>query len=265
MTASTVGDVVAARPRAVRVITTIAAREIFRQLAQPAALVTQAIQLGFFFLVYAIGVGSMVGQTGDVAFAAYVFPGIVMIHLATAASSMGLSFAWDKEFGFIRELLVAPAPRWTLPVGKATGAGSFVAAQSGILLLFTPLAGVPLTASRWLQSLGVCVLAAAAFSLIGLLVAVTVQRAETAQGFVQIAMFPMLFLSGAVFRADTAPGWLGVIIQLNPLTYCVDLLRHTLLTQTGSVPAAANPAVETVCLVAGIVVAVLGIARRLRG
>lgn len=265
MTALTADDLVTTRAKAAAVVRTIAGREIHRQLAQPAALVTQAIQLCFFFLVYAIGIGSMVGETGDMSFVAYVFPGIIMIHLATAASSMGLSFAWDREFGFIRELLVAPAPRWTLPVGKAAGAGLFVSAQCGILLLFAPLADVPLTAPSWLLSLGVCALAAAAFSLLGLIVAVSVRRAETAQGIVQIAMFPMLFLSGAVFRPDTVPGWLGVIIQLNPLTYCVDLLRHTLLNPSASIPSAANPAVEAMCLIVGIVAAVLVVSRKVRG
>lgn len=251
--------------RSVSVIGTIAAREIRRQLAQPAALITQAIQLGFFFLVYAIGIGSMVGASGDVSFVAYVFPGIVMIHLATAASSMGLSYAWDREYGFIRELLVAPAPRWTLPVGKAAGAASFVAAQCGLLLLFAPLADISLTVPRWILAVAACALAAGAFSLLGLLVAVTVRRAETAQGCVQIAMFPMLFLSGAVFRADTVPGWLAGVIAVNPLTYCVDLLRHTLLGPTMTASSAGSPGAEVTGLIIGAVGAVAIITRRLRG
>lgn len=237
-----------ALPFSVRVIQTIALREVARQLAQPANLMAQAIQLGFFFLVYAIGMGSMIGKTGGITFTAFIFPGVIMIHLATSASTMGLSFAWDREFGFIRELLVAPPPRWTLPVGKAWGAALLVGGQCALLLLLAPLADIPVTAASWAKSVLVCAATAVAFNLVGLIIAVLVRRAESAQGVIQIAMFPLLFLSGAIFRPDTAPGWLAMIIGLNPLTYCVDLLRQTLLPEMGTIPTMAGPLVESVAL-----------------
>ncbi|MEU8568904.1 ABC transporter permease [Streptomyces pathocidini] len=213
-----------------RAVAVIAHRDLLRQAKRPGTLISQGVQILFFVLVYAVGFDGMIGSVDEgVPFSAYVFPGIIAIQVVSIGVASGQTYAWDREYGVLRELLVAPVPRVCLPLGKVAAGAGTVTVQSVLMLAFAPLMGIQLTPSRFAAAAGCYALAAAVFSVIGLCLATVIQRVQTLQATVQMAMFPMLFLSGSVFSAQDAPGWLAVIMYLNPMTYAVDLARQTLL------------------------------------
>ncbi|SCK48447.1 ABC transporter permease [Streptomyces sp. WMMB 322] len=214
---------------ALRAVGVIAHRDLLRQVKKPGVLCSQGVQILFFVLVYAVGFDGMVGSVGSMPFSAYVFPGIIAIQVVSISIASGQSYAWDREYGVLRELLVAPVPRVCLPLGKVLAGTGMVTVQSIVMLAFSPLMGVPLAPARFVATVGCYALAAMVFSVIGLCLATLIQRVQTLQATVQMAMFPMLFLSGSVFAADDAPAWLAWIMHANPMTYAVDLARQTLL------------------------------------
>ncbi|MGW2562008.1 ABC transporter permease [Streptomyces sp. NPDC001514] len=221
---------------ALRAVAVIAHRDLLRQVKRPGVLFSQAVQIVFFVLVYAIGFDGMIGSVGSVPFSAYVFPGIIAIQVVSIGIASGQTYAWDREYGVLRELLVAPVPRVCLPLGKVVAGAGMVTTQSVVMLAFSPLMGVVLTPGRFAAAVGCYALAATVFSVIGLCLATVITRVQTLQATVQLAMFPMLFLSGSVFSAEDAPAWLAWIMHLNPMTYAVDLARQTLLGVDGLMP-----------------------------
>lgn len=221
---------------AVRAVGVIAHRDLLRQVKKLGVLCSQAVQILFFVLVYAVGFDGMVGSVGSLPFSAYVFPGIIAIQVVSVGIASGQSYAWDREYGVLRELLVAPVPRICLPLGKVLAGAGMVTLQSIVMLAFSPLMGVPLTPTRFLGAVGCYALAATVFSVIGLCLATLIKRVQTLQATVQMAMFPMLFLSGSVFAPGDAPAWLAWIMHANPMTYAVDLARQTLLGGGGLLP-----------------------------
>jgi ABC-2 type transport system permease protein len=212
-----------------RPVAVIAHREILRQLKQPVTIFTQVAQLGFFLVVYGIGFASMIGSAAGVPFAAYVLPGILAINAVTTGTGAGLSFAFDRDYGFMREMFIAPVPRLAIPLGKALGVTVQAVAYSALLLVAAPALGVTLSPARVGATLAGCALTTAVFCALGLALATLITKVQVLQGVIQLAMFPLLCLSGSVFSPKQAPAWLDAAIRANPMTYAVDLLRHTLL------------------------------------
>lgn len=241
---------------ALRAVAVIAHRDLLRQVKKLGVLCSQAVQILFFVLVYAVGFDGMVGSVGSLPFSAYVFPGIIAIQVVSIGIASGQSYAWDREYGVLRELLVAPVPRICLPLGKVLAGAGMVTLQSIVMLAFSPLMGVPLTPARFFAAVGSYALAATVFSVIGLWLATLIKRVQTLQATVQMAMFPMLFLSGSVFAPGDAPEWLAWIMHANPMTYAVDLSRQTLLGGGGLLPWWAD-----LCTLGAILAVVLALLR----
>jgi ABC-2 type transport system permease protein len=227
--------------------------------------VSQLLQLVFFLLVYAIGFNRMVGSVDGVPFSGYVFPGILAIQTASGCISSGMSFAWDREFGFLREMLVAPVPRWSLALGKAAGSIVPCVVQGAVTMLLAPVAGVHIGLRGAVLGLAAVAVTAGTFCGVGLLAALLFRRVETLQQVVQLVMFPLLFLSGSVFRPDQVPTWLSTAIWFNPLSYAVDLLRQALITAPGGghLPHLVPAGVDLAALAALTAVLAIGVRRRL--
>ncbi|MET9026150.1 ABC transporter permease [Nocardia sp. NPDC004168] len=217
----------------IRAVAVIAYRDLQRQIRRPGLLISNAAQLLFFIVIYAVGFDAMVGNVGTVSFSAYILPGIIAIQVATIGIATGLSYAWDREFGVLREMTVAPVPRMCLPMGKVAGTGVVVGAQSSLLLLCAPVFGLSPTAAQIAAAAAIYLFGSAVFSLLGLFLATALRQIQTLQAGVQITMLPMLFLSGSVFQPAGVPSWLSVLIRLNPLTYLVDMGRQVLVGGPG--------------------------------
>ncbi len=214
-------------------------RELIRFVRTRTRILSSFIQPVLFLFVLGYGMSTLVGTTAGFTFKKFLFPGIVAMSVVMTAIFSAISIVWDREFGFLREMLVAPVGRGSLVVGKTLGGASIATAQGTIMLVLAPLIGVHLTALLVVEVIGLELLMAVAMTTFGVFVASRIQRIEAFQVVMQLVLFPMLFLSGALFPLEGLPGWLAVLTRINPLTYAVDPLRRVVFAAQNMPPAAA--------------------------
>ena len=201
-------------------------RELIRFERTRTRILSGLIQPVLFLIVLGYGMSGLVGSTAGFDFKKFMFPGIMAMSVVTTAIFSGMSIVWDREFGFLREMLVAPTSRASLALGKTAGGATVAAAQGSIMLVLAPLIGVHLTVVLVLEIIGLELLMAIALTAFGVFVASRIQKMEGFQVVMQMLLFPMIFLSGALFPLNSLPGWLTVLTRINPLTYAVAPLRQ---------------------------------------
>jgi ABC-2 type transport system permease protein len=219
--------------RNARAIVMVWMRDLIRLKRTPTRIVTGIAQPLLFLFVLGAGLQHLIGaqRAGGVDYQQYLFPGILAMSVLTSALFSAIAIVWDREFGFMREMLVAPVSRSSLVFGKALGGGSVAVVQGLILVVVAPLVGVHLTVGRFFAMLGFLLLLAFALTAFGIVIASRMQRMESFQMVMALVLQPMLFLSGAIFPLVALPKWLGVITRLNPATYGIDAIRRVLLPQ----------------------------------
>jgi len=213
-------------------------RELIRFERTRTRILSGLIQPVLFLIVMGYGMAGLVGSTAGFDFKKFMFPGIMAMSVVTTAIFSGMSIVWDREFGFLREMLVAPTSRASLALGKTAGGASVAAVQGTIMLVLAPLIGVRLTPVLVLEIVGLELLMAVALTAFGVFVASHIERMEGFQVVMQMLLFPMIFLSGALFPLNSLPGWLTVLTRINPLTYAVAPLRQVVFAAQNMPPAA---------------------------
>jgi ABC-2 type transport system permease protein len=187
-----------------------------------------------FLLVFSIGLARVIGDDalpGHTSYRIFIFPGILAMSIISSALISCVSIVWDREFGFMREMLVAPVSRAALIAGKTLGGSSIAMTQGLILLVLAPAVGVHLTIPRLVSLVAALILMAFAITALGIVLASSVDRIQTLQTVMTVVIQPVIFTSGALFPIKNLPAWLGVVCRLNPATYGVDLARRALLGQ----------------------------------
>ncbi|GGO87601.1 ABC transporter permease [Wenjunlia tyrosinilytica] len=216
----------AADLRAVRVLWQ---REVIRFGRNRLRVAMSAVTPLMFLLILGTGLNSALSSQQDSLrdFRAFLFPGVLLMAVQAPAVAAGASIVWDRQAGFLRQMLVAPVRRSPLLTGTCLGGATAGVGYGLPILCLGGMVGIPYRPELVLalMELG---LIAFAFTALGVLVAVCAKRPETFQVVVGLCMMPLLFLSGAVFPAGGLPGWLGTAVMANPLTYAVDALRRTL-------------------------------------
>ncbi len=182
-----------------------------------------------WLVVLGMGLRPVFKESGGVDYIQFIFPGIVAMSLIFSAMWSGMSIIWDREFGFLKEILVAPIPRTSIVAGKIMGGTTQAMVQGGITLVFAPLIGVKISLVGFVSLIGIMLIISFTLSSMGIALA---SRIYSYEGFGTISNFvimPLFFLSGAVYPVQTLPSWLKVIVSLNPVTYGVDLMRGAVL------------------------------------
>lgn len=221
-----------------RTVAMVWRRELIRFLRTRTRILTGLAQPILFLFVLGYGIGPLVGSVGGVGFATFVFPGVVAMSVATTAIFSAVSIVWDREFGFLREMLVAPVSRTALVLGKTAGGATVATMQGTIMLVLAPLVGIRLTVPLVGTVIALELLMAVALTAFGVFIASRLTRMESFQMVMQLVLLPMIFLSGAMFPLRGLPLWLTVLTRLNPLTYAVDPLRRTVFAAQHVPPAA---------------------------
>lgn len=190
-----------------------------------------AISLPLLFLfVFGSGLSSRMGiLSPGVNFAQFIFPGIIGMTVLMSSFMAGVSVVWDREFGFLKEVLVAPINRASVAVGKTLGAATVALIQGTIILLFAPMIGVSLSARTVLALLPLMFLLATSMGSFGVLLATRIRSIEAFQAVMQMLMFPMMFLSGVFFPLQGLPAWMDVLVKINPATYGIATIRQVAL------------------------------------
>ena len=206
-------------------------------------MVTSLMQPLLFLFVLGTGLSSLMGGTGaasDVNVRTFLFPGVLTLAvLFTAVFSAG-SIVWDREFGFLREMLVAPVGRWAIVVGKCVGGATVATFQGLVLLALAGLVGVPYNPLMIVLVVAELMLIALMITAFGVMVAARIKTFQAFMAMTQVLMLPMFFLSGALFPLNNLPTWLTILTHINPLTYAVDLVRRTIFAFIDVGPAGAS-------------------------
>lgn len=226
--------------RVLRSVYIIWYRELLR-LWRDKIRVVGAIALPLLFLViFSSGLSRTMGLLAPgIDFTKFMYPGIIGMSVLMTALMSAVSIVWDREFGFLREVLVAPINRASVVMGKALGGATVAMIQGTIILLLAPLFGIPLSPLFVLELWSLMLLVAWSLSGLGILVASRMKSMEAFQIVMQVLVFPMIFLSGVFFPVGNLPAWLNAIVKVNPATYGVDAIRQLMLGRIlpeGSLP-----------------------------
>jgi ABC-2 type transport system permease protein len=203
-------------------------RELIRYSRNRVRIVTSLAQPVLFLLVLGSGLSPIVrsGPGPHVDFKTFMFPGVIAMTILFTAIFSAVSIVWDREFGFLREMLVAPIRRGALVTGKSLGGATVATLQGVIMLALAPLVHVPWSPTLILELLVLMAMCAAMLTSIGVLAASRMQQVESFQVVMQLFVLPMFFLSGAVFPLSNLPGWLGFLTKIDPVSYIVDPMRR---------------------------------------
>ncbi len=245
MTTATATEVVRVRvpPRTfrneLRAMKIVWRRELIRFVNDRMRIVTALIQPLLFLFVLGAGLNQLVrASTFGVDLKTFIYPGILCISVMFTAMFSAASIVWDREFGFLREMMVAPVRRSSIVIGKALGGATVASFQGVILILIAPLVGVHYQPILILGILAIQALLAFAITAFGLMVAVRIKTMQAFMGVMQMIVMPMFFISGALFPVAGLPAWLAVLNRLDPLTYAVDPMRRLVFSHLDLGPAA---------------------------
>jgi len=159
-----------------------------------------------------------------------LLPGIIAQTLLFTSIFLGISVIWDRQFGFMKEILVAPIGRISIFAGKMFGVGTAAMFQGIIVIILGFIIGIPLTLIAVSSALPLMILITIGLTCIGLIIASLMTSLESFGTIVTFVNMPMFFLSGALFPVTNLPAWIKWAFYINPLTYGVDSLRTVMLS-----------------------------------
>ncbi|MDP9101029.1 MAG: ABC transporter permease [Actinomycetota bacterium] len=210
----------------VRAATVVWQREMIRFGQDRTRMLSSLVQPLLFLFVLGSGLSSIVRTgSGTVTFRTFLFPGVLATSVLFTAAFSGISMVWDREFGFLREMLVAPVSSAAILTGKCLGGATVATLQSLVILGLAGLVGVPYAPVMMAELVVLLFLMAFLVTAMGLLMAARIKQVQSAMPLIQMIIMPMMFLSGSLFPLSGLPGWLSVVCRLNPLTYAVEPLR----------------------------------------
>ena len=213
-----------------RGIYTIWYRDLLRFWRDKMRMVTSLAFPLLFLIVFGSGLSGSMGMLAPgIDFSKFMFPGIIGMTVLMTSFMSGVSVVWDREFGFLREVLVAPISRVAVAAGKTLGGATIALIQGIIILLFAPLFGVAFPVEILPKLIPVMFLVACALSAMGIFLASWIKSMEAHQAVMQLLIFPMVFLSGIFFPVNNLPLWMSVLVKINPATYGVDPIRQLVL------------------------------------
>jgi ABC-2 type transport system permease protein len=221
--------------RAIRVVWK---RELIRFSRNRLRIVTSLVQPILFLFILGTGLSPIISTGGHFNFRTFMFPGVLSMTVLFTSIFSAISIVWDREFGFLREMLVAPVHRSALVFGKCLGGATVATIQGMIMLALAGAVGVGYHPVMIGILIGEMALTAFALTSFGVLVASRISQIEAFQVVTQFIVLPMFFLSGAVFPTSELPTWLSVLTKIDPLSYAVAPLRHAVFANVRLTPRA---------------------------
>jgi ABC-2 type transport system permease protein len=215
-------------------------RELIRYSRNRIRIVTSLAQPILFLFVLGSGLSPLIKSNSGphVDFKTFLYAGVIAMTILFTAIFSAVSIVWDREFGFLREMMVAPIRRGALVIGKTLGGATVATLQGVIMLLLGPLVHVPYKPVLLLEILLLMALCALMLTSIGVMAASRMQQVESFQVVMQLFVLPMFFLSGAVFPLKGLPQWLSVLTRIDPVSYIVDPMRRAVFSHINMSPAA---------------------------
>jgi ABC-2 type transport system permease protein len=251
--------------RAIRVVWK---RELIRFSRDRLRILTSLIQPFLFLFVLGTGIATLASAgTHGVNFKTFIYPGVLCMAVMFTAMFSAASIVWDREFGFLREMMVAPVRRSSIVLGKVAGGATVATFQGLIVIAIAGLVEVPYELSLILELFALSMLLAFAITAFGVMFAARINQMQSFMALMQMVIMPMFFLSGAMFSVANLPQWLAILNRLDPLTYAVDPMRRAIFAHLDVSPAAREALIPGVTwfgwrvptLLEAAVIAVLGL------
>jgi ABC-2 type transport system permease protein len=214
-------------------------RELIRFRTDRLRAVTALIQPVLFLFVLGTGLGALAGHSlpPGVSFKTFIFPGVLAMSVLFTAIFSAASIVWDREFGFLREILVAPVSRASIVVGKCLGGATIATFQGIIFLALAGFADVPYNPVLMLTLIGELLLLSFTLTAFGVMMAARIKQFQAFMALTQMLVMPLFFLSGALYPLTGLPVWLSVLTRIDPLTYVVGPMRHAVFSHLDIPPA----------------------------
>jgi ABC-2 type transport system permease protein len=215
-------------------------RELIRFQRDRLRAVTSLIQPLLFLLVLGTGLSSLAAGSmpHGVSFKSFIYPGVLAMSVMFTAIFSAGSIVWDREFGFLREMLVAPVSRSAIVIGKCLGGATIATFQGIIMLALAGLADVPYNPVLLLTLVGELLLLSFTLTAFGVMMAARITQFQAFMALTQMLVMPLFFLSGALYPLNGLPAWLSVLTRIDPLTYIVGPMRDAVISHLNVSPLA---------------------------
>lgn len=205
-------------------------RELRRYVRSRAQLVASLGQPLMYLLALGFGLGPVFARAGQGSYLQFVAPGVIAMTILFSSVFSGMGLLWDRQFGFLKETLVAPVPRIHVMLGRTLGAATVATLQGCLVAVICFIAGFRVT--HWTTvplALLFMMLIACVFSALGTAIGATLQNMQGFQLIMNFLVMPIFFLSGALFPLTNLPVALAIATSVDPLAYGVDGLRLSLI------------------------------------
>jgi ABC-2 type transport system permease protein len=224
-----------------RAVSIVWQRELIRFRSDRLRAVTSLVQPILFLFVLGTGLSALAskGLPPGVSFKTFIYPGILAMSVLFTAMFSAASIVWDREFGFLREMLVAPVSRWALVLGKCLGGATVATFQGIVILILAGVAHVPYDPILFLTVIGELLLLSFTITAFGVMMAARIKQIQAFMAVTQMLVMPLFFLSGALYPLNGLPAWLTVLTRFDPLTYIVSPMRQAVFSHLSIAPHAA--------------------------
>jgi ABC-2 type transport system permease protein len=215
-----------------RAVTIVWKRELLRYRSDRLRIISSLVQPVLFLVVLGTGLGNLAGKSlpPGVDFRTYIYPGVLAMSVLFTSMFAAGSIVWDREFGFLREMLVAPIHRWAIVLGKVLGGTTVATIQGFVILALAGIAHVPYNPVLLLTLVGELLLLSFTMTAFGVMMAGRIKQMQAFFALNQMSVMPLFFLSGALYPLNGLPVWLAVLTRLDPLTYIVDPMRNAVFS-----------------------------------
>jgi len=225
-----------------RAVNIVWRRELIRFRTDRLRAITSLVQPVLFLFVLGTGLSGLAsrGLPAGVDFKTFIYPGVLAMSVLFTAIFSAASIVWDREFGFLREMLVAPVRRWAIVVGKCLGGATVATFQGLIFLALAGVAHVPYDPLLLLTLVGELLLLSFTLTAFGVMMAARIKQIQAFMALTQLFVLPLFFLSGALYPLNGLPAWLTVLTRIDPLTYIVDPMRSAVFAHLSVSPLAVH-------------------------
>jgi ABC-2 type transport system permease protein len=225
-----------------RAVSIVWRRELIRFRTDRLRAITSLVQPVLFLFVLGTGLSRLAshGLPAGVDFSTFIYPGVLAMSVLFTSIFSAASIVWDREFGFLREMMVAPVRRWAIVIGKILGGATVATFQGVIFLALAGVAHVPYDPMLLLILVGELLLLSFTLTAFGVMMAARIKKIQAFMALTQMVVMPLFFLSGALYPLNGLPAWLTVLTRIDPLTYIVDPMRSAVFDHLSVSPLAVH-------------------------
>ncbi|MEW6214554.1 MAG: ABC transporter permease [Nitrospirota bacterium] len=206
----------------------IVGREFKKFIRERSRLLSAIARPLLWLFIVGAGMSRLVSPDTGVPYIQFIFPGILGMTILFSSMFSSISIIWDKEFGFMKEILVAPVSRFSIVIGKALSGTVISTIQAAVILALFPFIGIKLGILQIIEVILICASISFSISSFGIVLATFYESYESFSVIMNFIIMPMFFLSGAMYPVKLLPEVLKIASKLNPLTYGIDAMKHAI-------------------------------------